>query len=198
MAEIPATRASLLLRLRDPRDGAAWGEFVDLYAPLIYAYARKQGLQDADAVDLSQEIFSAVASTVGQLEYDPSRGSFRNWLFTIVWRRLSNWRRAQRIRPRGSGDSSIQQVLEQCPAPEEAMEAEWETQWQRRVFAWACEQVRLDVTEATWQAFWRTAVEGQPGKQVAAELGLSIAAVYLARSRVVARLKQQVQSAQES
>ncbi len=196
MAEIPATRASLLLRLRDPRDGAAWTEFVELYGPLICNYVRKQGLQDADAVDLSQEVFSALAATVGRLEYDPSRGSFRNFLFTIVWRKLSNWRRAQRSRLRRNG-AAPQQILEQCPAPEGGVEAEWEAQWQRRVFAWACEQVRRDVTEATWQAFWRTAVEGQPGKRVAADLGVSVAAVYLARSRVVARLKERVQTAQE-
>src|SRR5271169_167794 len=99
MAEIPTTRASLLVRLRDPRDQAAWREFVDLYAPLIYNYARKQGLQDADAVDLSQEVISAVAGAVGQLDYDPARGSFRNYLFTVLWRKLLNWRRAQRTRP---------------------------------------------------------------------------------------------------
>jgi len=197
MAEIPATRASLLLRLRDPRDGAAWTEFVELYGPLICNYARKQGLQDADAVDLSQEVFSAVAATVGQLDYDPSRGSFRNFLFTIVWRKLSNWRRAQRNRLRCNGDAAPQRVLDQCPAPESEVEAEWEAQWQRRVFAWACEQVRRDVTEVTWQAFWRTAIEGQPGKQAAADLGVSVAAVYLARSRVVAQLKERVQAAQE-
>src|ERR1700719_4533420 len=99
MAEIPPTRASLLVRLRDPRDEAAWAEFVDLYAPLIYGYARKQGLQDADAVDLSQEVVSAVAAAVGRLEYDPGRGTFRRWLFTIVRRKLSKWRRAQKVRP---------------------------------------------------------------------------------------------------
>ncbi len=196
MAEIPPTRASLLLRLRDPRDQAAWSEFVDLYAPLIYNYARKQGLQDADAVDLSQDVLSAVAGAIGQLDYDPGRGSFRNWLFTVVWRKLLNWRRAQKTRLRGSGDSDIHQLLEQCPVPLGEQE-EWQTEWQRRVFAWACEQVRKDVTEATWQAFWRTAVAGEPGKQVAAELGLSVAAVYLARSRVVARLKVLVQSVPE-
>src|SRR5438067_13267951 len=98
MAEIPRTRASLLVRLRDPRDEAAWTEFVNLYAPLIYGYLRKQGLQDADAVDLSQEVISAVAGAVGRLDYDPHRGTFRTWLFTVVRRKLSNWRRAQRIR----------------------------------------------------------------------------------------------------
>src|SRR5258705_5371452 len=124
MPNLPATGASLLLRLRDPRDEAAWKEFVELYAPLIYSYARRHGLQDADALDLSQEVLGAVAGAVGGLEYDPSRGSFRNWLHTVTWRRLANWRRAQRVRPRGSGDAATHRLLEQCPAPEE-QEAEW-------------------------------------------------------------------------
>jgi RNA polymerase sigma-70 factor (ECF subfamily) len=68
MAEIPATRASLLVRLRDPHNRAAWREFVDLYAPLVYGYARKQGLQDADAADLSQEVLGAVAGAIGRLQ----------------------------------------------------------------------------------------------------------------------------------
>src|SRR5215213_1897943 len=101
MAEIPPTRASLLVRLRDPRDEDAWRQFIDLYAPVVYGYARKQGLQDADAADLSQEVLSAVADSVGRLEYDPHRGAFRNWLFTLVRRKLSNWRRAQKSRLRG-------------------------------------------------------------------------------------------------
>src|SRR5262245_20581946 len=138
MADIPPTRASLLVRLRDPRDADAWREFVDLYAPLIYHHARKQRLQDADAVDLSQEVISAVAGAVGRLEYDSSRGTFRSWLFTVVRHKLSNWRRAQKHRLRGSGDSATQRRLEQCPAAEGA-EADWEAEWQERVYAWACE-----------------------------------------------------------
>ena len=99
MADIPQTRASLLIRLRDQQDDAAWRQFVDLYTPVVYGYARKQGLQDADAADLSQEVLSTVARAIGDLEYDPRRGAFRNWLFTLVRRKLSNWRRAQRSRP---------------------------------------------------------------------------------------------------
>jgi RNA polymerase sigma-70 factor (ECF subfamily) len=196
MAEIPATRASLLLRLRDPRDGAAWSEFVDLYAPLVYGYARKQGLQDADAVDLCQEVISAVTGAVGRLDYDPGRGAFRNWLFTVVRRKLSNWRRAQRHQPCGSGDAATHQLLQQCPAPERD-EGAWEAEWEQRLFTWACGQVRRAVSDKTWQAFRRTAIDGRPGKQVAAELGLTVAAVYLARGRVVARLKELVQSVQD-
>ena len=197
MADIPSTRASLLVRLRDPRDGDAWGEFVDLYAPLVYGYLRKQGLQDADAADLAQEVLGAVAGAVGRLEYDPRRGAFRNWLFTVVRHKLSNWRAAQVHRIPGSGDPATHRLLEQCPVPEGA-EAAWENEWEQRLFAWACEQVRRDVTETTWQAFWKTAIDDQPGKRVAAELGLSVAAVYRARSRVLARLKELIRSAQEA
>jgi RNA polymerase sigma-70 factor (ECF subfamily) len=197
MADIPPTRASLLLRLGDPRDGEAWRQFVDLYAPLVYGYARKQGLQDADAADLTQEVLRAVAGAMGRLEYDPARGAFRNWLFTVVRRKLSNWRAtAAANRAQGSGDTGTHDLLEQCPAPEGA-EAEWQAEWERRLVAWACEEIRRDTSELTWQAFWRTAIDGQPGKQVAANLGLSVAAVYHARSRVLARLKELVRSAQE-
>jgi len=196
MAEIPPTRASLLVRLRDPRDEAAWTEFIDLYVPLIYRYARKQGLQDADAADLSQEVLRAIAGAVGRLEYDPRRGAFRNWLFTVVRRKLSNWRRAQRNRPDGRDALATNHLLEQCPMPP-AGEAAWETEWEDRLFAWACEQVRPTITASTWQAFWRTAIDGQPTRQVAADLDLSVTAVYLARRRVLARLKELVRSAQE-
>src|SRR5271155_1825626 len=148
MAEIPATRASLLLRLRNPRDGAAWKEFVELYAPLVYGYARKQGLQDADAADVSQEVLAVVVGAIGRLEYDPARGAFRNWLFTLVRRRLSDWREAQRKRAQGSGDSATHHYLHECLSPHD-VEAEWEAEWKRHVFLWACEQVRKDVTAGT-------------------------------------------------
>src|SRR5439155_24559225 len=128
MAEFPFTRASLLLRLRDPQDEAAWREFVQLYAGLVYGYARKQGLQDADAADLTQEVLGAVAGAVARLEYDPNRGAFRNWLFTVVRRKLSDWRAAQANRLRGTGDTATHQLLEDCPAPE-ALEAGREAGW---------------------------------------------------------------------
>jgi RNA polymerase sigma factor (sigma-70 family) len=196
MADFPPTRASLLVRLRDPKDEAAWRQFVDLYAPLVYGYARKQGLQDADAADLSQHVMSTLIGAVGRLEYDPQRGAFRNWLFTVVRRKLSNWRMAQSKSLNGSGDSATHQLLEQFPAVANA-EALWEAEWEQRVFRLACEQVRADVSAATWQAFWSTAVEGRPGKQVAGELHMSVGAVYLARSRVLARLKECAGSIEE-
>jgi RNA polymerase sigma-70 factor (ECF subfamily) len=196
MAELPLTRASLLVRLRDSHDQAAWNEFVDVYAPLVYGYLRKQRLQDADAADICQEVLRAVAGAVGRLDYDPWRGAFRNWLFTIVRRKLWNWQQRQASHARGSGDTGVQHALEHSPSPD-TQKPEWEAEWQRRTFAWACEQVRPKVTTATWQAFWRTAVGAEPGQQVAADLGMTVTAVYIARSRVTARLKELVQSLDE-
>jgi RNA polymerase sigma factor (sigma-70 family) len=194
MADFPATRASLLVRLRDSQDEGAWREFVDLYAPLVYGYLRKQGLQDADAADVAQEVLGAVVASIHRLDYDPNRGAFRNWLFTLVRRKLATWWTTQGRQTPGSGNPAAHRFLVQCPGPE-AGEPAWQAEWEHQVFAWACEQVRPTVTDATWQAFWRTAVAGQPGSQVAAELGLSVGAVYVARSRVLARLKELVHAA---
>jgi RNA polymerase sigma-70 factor (ECF subfamily) len=133
---------------------------------------------------------------VRRLDYDPARGAFRNWLFTVVRRKLANWRAAQAHHVQGSGDSATHDLLEQRAAPD-GLEALWEAEWQQRLIAWACEQVRRDVSEATWQAFWRTAVDGLPGKEVAAKLGLTLAAVYHARGRVFARLEEVIRSAHE-
>ena len=196
MPDAPTTRPSLLVRLRDPGDGGAWAEFVDLYAPLVYGHVRRRGLQDADAADLTQDVLHAVAASVGRLDYDPRRGSFRGWLFTIVRNRLRNFlARAQGPR-RASGDPAVRRLLEEYPAPEQES-AEWDDEYRQRLFAWAAARVRGEVREATWLAFWRTAVEGRPVRATADELGLSLASVYLARSRVMARLKAAVQQIQD-
>src|SRR5438046_2590559 len=101
MNEAPATRASLLVRLRDADDGPAWTQFVELYAPLIYGFAKKSGLQDADAADVTQEVLRAVAGAARRLEYDPNRGTFRGWLFTICRRELCD--HVHRLRRLGQG-----------------------------------------------------------------------------------------------
>ena len=87
------TQPSLLLRIRQPADSAAWQQFVELYAPLVYGFLRKQGLQDADAADVAQDVLRTVAQRIGELEYDRSRGSFRGWLFSVVNSRIMDFRR---------------------------------------------------------------------------------------------------------
>ncbi|HWY88622.1 MAG TPA: sigma-70 family RNA polymerase sigma factor [Gemmataceae bacterium] len=149
MAEAPLIRPSLLIRLRDFQDHEAWVQFVDVYAPLVYGYARKHGLQDADAADLTQGCMRQVAAHVGSLEYDRRRGSFRGWLFTIVRNKLRNSLAEPRHLFQGSGDSRMQRFLETQAAPDVAEEADWEHAYRLSMLAWASEQVRPLVEEAT-------------------------------------------------
>jgi RNA polymerase sigma-70 factor (ECF subfamily) len=189
MSDAPATRLSLLVRLCDARDDAAWSQFVEIYAPLVYGFARKHGLQDADAADLTQDVLQAVSGSIRNFDYDPRRGTFRGWLFTVVRNKLRNFLAVQDRPGRGSGDTDAQQRLQELPAREEDQSAWWDEEYERRVFVWAAEQARGAFSEPTWQAFWQTAVEGKTGPQAAQDLGLSVAAVYLAKGRVMNRLK---------
>src|SRR5262249_33591550 len=150
------TRVSLLVRLRDAHDARAWGEFVDLYAPLVYRLARRHGLQDADAADLTQNVLGAVARPLPRFQYHAARGTFRGWLLTVARNHLRTSAQERRRQPPGSGDSEAQALLEQQPAPEEA-EA-WEQEYRERLFACAAGRVRGQFRPATWEAFWRTAV----------------------------------------
>jgi RNA polymerase sigma-70 factor (ECF subfamily) len=197
MNDAPITRPSLLVRLRDARDEAAWAQFVEIYAPLVYGFARKHGLQDADAADVTQEVLQAVSVAAKKLEYDPRRGSFRGWLFTVVRNKLRNFLSRQKRPGQGSGSAKMQNLLMELPDREEDQTALWEQEYERQLFSWAAAQIRSDFQDSTWQAFWQTAVEGKSGKEVAKVLGMSVAAVYLAKGRVMGRLKELIQQIQE-
>jgi RNA polymerase sigma-70 factor (ECF subfamily) len=196
MADPLPTRASLLARLGDPQDRAAWRQFVELYASLVYGFARQRGLQDADAADLTQEVFLAVSRKAGRWHYDPQRGSFRGWLYGVTRNLLAKSQQRRRSQPVGSGGTDAQQRLAEQPNPGNDMEDAWEQEFQRQLFRLAADRVRDQFADTTWQAFWRTAVEGQSAADAAAELGLSVGAVYVARSRVLARLTEEVHQLQ--
>jgi RNA polymerase sigma-70 factor (ECF subfamily) len=188
MAEIPPTRASLLVRLHDSQDHEAWREFVRLYAPMVYRFARRKGLQDADAADLTQEVLRSVLTSVGT--FDPQIGLFRSWLFTLVQRRWYDFvQRSQRQTP-GPGEQATVQFIEEVPAPAE--EESWNREYDRQLFTLAAEIIRPTFSDTTWQAFQLAAVEGKCGQEVAQSLGISVAAVYLAKSRVMVKLKAEV------
>lgn len=190
MADSNVTRPSLLVQIRDVENREAWSQFVDLYAPLIYGFARKHGLQDADAADLTQEVLRAVSRSVHALDYDPRRGSFRGWLFTVVRNKLRDFVEARGRHAQGTGDTKAHERLQEMPDPLPDAAALWEEEHHRRLFHWAAAQVRGEIQDSTWQAFWQTAVEEKSGQEVASQLGMSVAAVYLAKSRVMARLKE--------
>ena len=193
MTSVPPTRPTLLFRIRDARDQEAWGRFIDLYAPLVYGFLRKRGLQDADSADLTQDVLRQVSVAAKSLEYDAKRGTFRGWLFTIVQNRLTDHWRKEGIREHGGGDTDGQQQLNEIPQPGGLdASADWDADYERQLFHYAANIVKQDFTPTTWQAFWLTAVDGIGGREVAEKLDLTVAAVYLAKGRVMARLKDQV------
>jgi RNA polymerase sigma-70 factor (ECF subfamily) len=188
MGDSPSTRPSLLLRIRDPSDHEAWRRFVALYGPLVYRFARSRGLQDADAADLTQLVFQAVAKEIQRLDYDPRRGTFRGWLFTVTRNQLhKHFERARRtIRPGGEEIENVEAIK---PSSADEEEARWQEEYERQLFQLACDRVRAEVEDSSWQAFWRTAVEGQAPQEVGRALGMSVGAVYTAKSRVLSRLR---------
>lgn len=175
MSDSPVTRMSLLLRLRDRADGAAWSRFVDVYGPLVYWLARRNGLGDADAADRMQEVLLAVSR--GLERYDPNRGPFRKWLYTVAMNKVrSFWKREAR---EPEAIANLEEVAD-ATDPDER----WEREYRQRLFAAAVERVRPEIDPTHWQVFWLAAVEGKAGAAVAAECGVKVEQVYVIRQRV--------------
>ncbi|MEZ5305207.1 MAG: sigma-70 family RNA polymerase sigma factor [Verrucomicrobiales bacterium] len=181
------TSATLLMRVRDAEDEAAWGEFVRLYAPFVFNYCLRRGLQPADAEDLTQEVMNAMPRGVRAFDYDPAKGGFRAWLFRIVRNKLADYFRKAGRRPDLAGGDEAIRALEDQPSEEEAVD--FDRDYKQRLFAWASERVRSEIADHTWQAFWRTAVKGEAPSEVADSLGMSVGAVYVAKSRAIARIR---------
>ena len=191
MSPTPETRASLLIRVRDPADQAAWHEFVEIYRPVILRLARQEGMQEADADDVAQQVLVAVAKAVERREHDPKRAKFRTWLKRVARNAILN--ALTRGRPdRGSGDSALLAVLNQRESPTGPASDLLRLEHRREVFRWAARQVRQEFHQATWNAFWQTAVEGRAVEVVAEELGKNRGAIYAARSRVIRRIQEKV------
>jgi RNA polymerase sigma-70 factor (ECF subfamily) len=190
MSDDRITQPSLLVRIRDPRNARAWSQFTEIYAPLIYGFLRKQGLQDADAADVAQDALRTVAQSIGQWNYDPQRGKFRGWLLSVVQSRLADYLRRQQ---RHQASLRAAAELAHDFASNGACSAEWHCDCERQLFHAAAGQVRGDFSPASWQAFWQAAIEGKPATEIAAALGITPAAVYLAKARVMARIRQQLE-----
>jgi RNA polymerase sigma factor (sigma-70 family) len=188
MAQTPLTQPSLLVRLKDLGDQEAWDRFVEIYVPLVYGFARQQGLQEADARDLVQEVLGAVTTAIEHLDYDPERGRFRGWLYKVTCNKYRDFLRARKRQCAGNGDTGIVKQMQEVPAEREDA---WEVEYRQNLFDAACTRVRPEFQATTWQAFWQAAVEGRPCSDVADSLCISVGAVYIAKSRVLARLREE-------
>lgn len=186
----PETRASLILRLPDAADVAAWDEVLAIYGPLVYRMGLRQGLQSADADDLVQEVFTAVARSVSDWLERSDRGKFRAWLLRIARNTAVNFLTRRRYRPLGDGGDDALNRLANLPAPDSELSGEFDLEYRREVFRWAADQIQEVVTHNTWQAFWLTHVDGRSIADVAEHLGISTGNVYIGRSRVMSRLKE--------
>jgi RNA polymerase sigma factor (sigma-70 family) len=190
VSEYPETRASLILRLRNDADQAAWGDFVEIYRPIVYRLARRKGLQDADAEDLAQQVLASVAAAVHRWKPDRSRAKFRTWLERIARNRIIN-ALTRRAPDRAAGGDSDEQKLAGRSAAEPDSEL-LRAERRREVLHWAAREIRDEFAPDTWLAFWRTAVEGHPPAAVAVEIGKTVGAVYAARGRIMRRLREKV------
>jgi RNA polymerase sigma factor (sigma-70 family) len=181
-----ATSGTLLGRLRGQSlDQAAWEEFVRRYSPRIYQWCRKWRLQEADAKDVTQDVLLKLASRMRTFDYDPAR-SFRSWLRTVTQSALSDFfaerRRAERSTPE----------LDELPARESLLD-DLNEEFDREVLEEAMARVELRVSPHRWQAFRLTALEGLSGAEAATRLGMPVATVFTAKSKIHRLVQQEVQ-----
>ncbi len=180
------TRASLLVRIKDARDTEAWAQFHDIYAPLIYRYARKRGLSREDAEDVRSKCYEAVVQQIKTFDYAKSRGGFKAWLRTIVDRRVIDLYRKKREQRAGS--DVLRQVEADQPSPEEV----WERQWRKQHLKYCVEQIRSEVSQRTFEAFSIVVIDGRPVLEACDELGLNRGQVYKAKARMLQRVRKKM------
>ncbi len=190
----PQTSRTLLHRLRETGDEQAWSRFVEIYTPLLHRHAMSRGLQAPDASDVVQETMRRLFLALPRYDYRPERARFRTWLFRVAENQVNQFLRTRRRRPQGDGRTTMMNAADSVLARENEREVErrWEEDYRRRLFDWAAEGVKDEFTPRIWEAFWRTAVGGESIEAVGAGLGMSRAAVYMARSRCLCRIREKV------
>ncbi len=178
------TPPSLLDRIRDHDDTSAWETFCDVYSPLLYDYCRKRGLQASDAADIVQEVLIRVAKGILKFEYDPNRGRFRDWLFKIVFHEIC--RMAQRKKKANSPTENVFEISVQ-------EDRDWDEHFHNHILRTALERIRPRFESCTWDAFTLVWLKNEPVQAVATTLDRPLDFVYLSKSRVLKRLRLEVE-----
>jgi RNA polymerase sigma-70 factor (ECF subfamily) len=185
------TPVSLLERLQRRPDADSWRRLVELYEPLLRGWLARHALQASDADDLVQEVLAVVVRELPQFRHNQRPGAFRSWLRTVLVHRLRTFWQARQARPQGAGDSASLKLLDELEDPTSGLSQLWDHEHDqyilRRLLSW----VERDFAPSTWQAFRRLALDGADPDTVAAELGMTVNAVCIAKSRVLQRLRQE-------
>jgi RNA polymerase sigma-70 factor (ECF subfamily) len=182
----PSTRVTMLRRLRDSTDTLTWGTFAELYSPLIYAYCRRRGLQDADSHDVTQSVLSQVSVGIKDFEYEPHRGLFRSWLGTITHRAILKHLWKYQSRQLWEESCSCEQPL----GKQQSVDGEWVDLFNAYIYEQAIKQIRDEYEGDVWYAFFETYNRDRPPADIALELDRSIGWVYQAKFKVIRRLKE--------
>jgi RNA polymerase sigma factor (sigma-70 family) len=185
------TSPTLLGRVgSSPTDQEAWNQFVERYGRKVYGWCRQWGLQEADAEDVTQDVLLRLGGKLRAFAYDPSR-SFRGWLRTLSHNAWYDFVQARKRPGQGSGGSEVVETLEKIEARDD-LARRLEEEFSRDLLDEAMARVRLRVQPHTWEAFRLTALQGRPGAEVAAQLGMQVATVFVARSKVQKMLQEEV------
>lgn len=183
------TSASLLEDLRERSDPRSWRRLMDVYWPLVYGWLRQRGLKHDDAEDLGQDVLHVLMRELPRFRYDRSRGSFRGWLRTITANRLRNFRRKDRARPLSLDDGDWTRIANDLEDPASPLSRQWDQEHDRFVARRLLSTIEGEFEPTTWQAFRRVAYDGVKPAEAADELGISVNAVLIAKSRVMRRLR---------
>lgn len=183
------TRTSLLIRIKDPRNTQAWAEFHELYAPLLYRYARARGLSHEDAEDVRSTCYEAIVRQMPYFDYDKQKGGFKAWLRTLVNRRVVDLLRKHRESP------ADMRELEQLPAHEPAADEQWEKHWKQQHLCYFVQQAGMQVSSQTFDAFRLLVEEQLSVPEVCRRLNINANQVYKAKAQVLAAVRELMQAA---
>jgi RNA polymerase sigma-70 factor (ECF subfamily) len=187
--EHPETRYSLIAHLKGGENERAWVEFVTLHEPFLQHLARRLGVPERHIPDVVQQVLLAIAKSVDGWSDDGETASFRRWMATVARNIVIKFMRKERREAGCRGGTELVELLEQVPAEPDKQEIE---RYEHELIVWAAEQVRHEFIDTSWAAFWATVIDGQPVADVAKELGVSRGSIYMSRSRIMARIRKQV------
>lgn len=191
----PKTRPSLILKLKDSQNESAWADFAANYEPFLQRLVARQGVPARHVADVSQHVMWAIARSVDAWQDDGREASFRRWMHRVARNVVIKFMTRERRQVGGQGGTDLVELLREVPA---IPDREQERRYEQELVLWAAEQVRNDFQDSSWQAFWMTLVEQRDVDDVSGQLSMSRGAIYMARSRIVLRIREHLEKLSQS